>query len=95
MESDAAGRIFALSGTSFFHGELVAPRISYAFVYPTTRLPYFNVVQIDYPQIAVGWFDGARPPAPLENVGNVFTPGPQFTIATSTDGSGTNPGVTM
>src|SRR5208283_5439041 len=31
----------------------------------------------------VGCFEGARSPAPLENLGNVFTSGPQFTIATS------------
>jgi hypothetical protein len=47
MEADGVGRIFALSGTSFFHGELVATRIPYAFVCPTTRLPYLSVVQID------------------------------------------------
>jgi hypothetical protein len=46
MEADGVGRIFALSGTSFFHSELVATRISYAFDCPATRLPYLNVVQI-------------------------------------------------
>jgi hypothetical protein len=79
MEADVVGRIFAFSGTSFFQSELVATRVSYAGVFPTPRLPYLNVVQIDELQIAVGWFEGARSPAPLENAGNVFPPGPQFT----------------
>ena len=46
MEADDVGRIFALSGTSFFHSEVVAPRISSAFVCPTTRLLYLSVVPI-------------------------------------------------
>jgi hypothetical protein len=69
MEADGFGRIFALSGTSVFHGELVATRVTYAFVCPATRLSYLDVVQVDELQIAVGWFEGARSPAPLENVG--------------------------
>jgi hypothetical protein len=86
MEADGVGRIFALSGTSFFHCEMVPTRISYAFVCPTARLPYLNVVQSEELQIAVGWFEGARSPAPLENLENVFTSGPQFTIAMSPSG---------